>query len=182
SHAGQSELRCTTVRSCDRRWSGPAGRFRPDNALSMCQVPNTDNFAPLNVGQLKNVASVYYDRLAEVGYNWQTGTYGTPTAPYPWTGTANPENAAPATVGQIKKLFAFDLTTAFLALDSDSDGMPNWWEQYNALDPYVADAGADPDGDGVSNATRYSQGALVWTPAPDADGDGASDAEEDYEG
>jgi len=39
--------------------------------------------------------------------------------------------------------------------DTDGDGMPNWWEDANGLDPDVNDAGDDADADGLSNVEEY---------------------------
>ena len=50
-----------------------------------------DNYAPVNVGQLKNVATPFYDRLAAIGYQWTNRAFTTTPSPiYPWTGTTNP--------------------------------------------------------------------------------------------
>jgi hypothetical protein len=43
-------------------------------------------------------------------------------------------------------------------LDSDGDGMPDDWESQYGLDPFVKDAGEDPDGDGVTNLQEYHAG------------------------
>ena len=51
--------------------------------------------------------------------------------------------------------------------DSDSDGMPDWYETRYGLDPNdPADAGLDPDGDGLTNVEEYVAGN-----APTAGGD-----------
>ena len=43
--------------------------------------------------------------------------------------------------------------------DSDGDGMPDWWEADNGLDPNDPwDAALDPDGDGLINLLEYQQG------------------------
>jgi hypothetical protein len=40
--------------------------------------------------------------------------------------------------------------------DSDSDGMPDWWEEKHDFNPYnQADAKGDRDGDGVTNVNEY---------------------------
>jgi CotH protein/lamin tail-like protein/chitobiase/beta-hexosaminidase-like protein len=42
--------------------------------------------------------------------------------------------------------------------DSDSDGMPDAWEQLYGTFPFVPDAEDDPDGDGVANFQEYLSG------------------------
>lgn len=66
---------------------------------------------------------------------------------------------------------------SFAQLDSDGDGMPDWWEVANGLNPYdPTDAALDPDGDGLTNLQEYQLGTNphVW----DTDGDGLSDGQE----
>ncbi|MGD9781248.1 MAG: LamG-like jellyroll fold domain-containing protein [Kiritimatiellia bacterium] len=60
-----------------------------------------------------------------------------------------------------------------LSSDTDGDGMPDGWEVFRSLDPLVADAGADPDGDGRTNLQEY--GAGTDPQAADTDGDGMPD-------
>ena len=54
----------------------------------------------------------------------------------------------------ISSLFAAD--TAGWAKDSDSDGIPDWYEILYNLNPSVADSHADPDGDGRTNLQEYN--------------------------
>lgn len=42
--------------------------------------------------------------------------------------------------------------------DTDSDGLPNGWEDQFGLDPFTGNGGDDPDGDGRSNLQEYQQG------------------------
>jgi Bacterial Ig domain len=42
-----------------------------------------------------------------------------------------------------------------LPQDSDSDEMPDEWERLHGLNPFAADALADPDGDGLPNLAEY---------------------------
>ena len=78
-----------------------------------------DDFAAVNLGQLKAVAKRFYDRLISVHY----------LEAYPWA-NGQPDDYASANLGQLKYLFSFDLTR-----DSDGDGLPDWWELAAGLDP-----------------------------------------------
>lgn len=116
-------------------WSPPSGQ--------------TNDFAPVNLGQLKNAAKPFYDRLIAVRYTEQ----------YPWTAGANaPSDFALANVGQVKNLFSFDLLATDPSRDADQDGLPDWWEKY-----YFGNLAADPNapaprGDGVTNLQAFQQG------------------------
>lgn len=46
--------------------------------------------------------------------------------------------------------------------DTDQDGMPDWWERLNGLDPNVADNNTDADGDGFTALEDY----LNWMAEP----------------
>jgi len=59
--------------------------------------------------------------------------------------------------------------------DDDSDGLPNWYETANGLNPNVADA-ADLDGDGSPNTEEFTNGTDPDN--PDSDGDGLNDGDE----
>ena len=65
----------------------------------------------------------------------------------------------------------------FGALDSDGDGLPDWWEIANGLDPFdpTGENGAygDPDKDGLDNWGEYMSGTDPWK--QDTNGDGYSD-------
>ncbi len=61
-----------------------------------------------------------------------------------------------------------------LSIDSDNDGMPNWWEiRYQLAPNDAADAQYDSDGDGVMNLDEYLNNANPNS--ADTDGDGLSD-------
>lgn len=113
----------------------------------------TNNYLPLNLGQLKTIVAPFYDRLnAPVFTNaWPEGmTVG----PYPWSGSTNPaQDYAVANIGQLKYLFSFD----FLKIppgagtDSDGDGLSDWFEQWNGWNPSANDS----DGDGRSDHDEF---------------------------
>jgi hypothetical protein len=45
-------------------------------------------------------------------------------------------------------------------IDTDRDGMPDWWELMYGLNPFsAADGALDPDGDGFTNAQEYARGS-----------------------
>ncbi|NBB80136.1 MAG: hypothetical protein GVY36_11940 [Verrucomicrobia bacterium] len=44
---------------------------------------------------------------------------------------------------------------ANLSLDTDSDGLPDWWETLHFDDAIAADPSADPDGDGLTNLQEF---------------------------
>ena len=120
--------------------------------------PNISNFSPITIGQLKNVAKPFYDRLRESFY-WMSPDY-------PWTQAAAMRNDyAIANIGQLKSLFKFNPSD-----DSDQDGMPDWWENKYGLNPNLANATADQDGDALSNYGEYLAATIPILSDTDVDG------------
>lgn len=63
-----------------------------------------------------------------------------------------------------KGLYA--LAAALLTADRDNDGMPDWWEMANGLNPLgTSDANTDTDHDGISNLNEYLSGTDPNNPA-----------------
>lgn len=121
-----------------------------------------NNYQAVNLGQLKATAQPFWDRLIEMGL----------ATNYPWTGSAAEEaDYSLVNIGQMKFLFSFE-PGPDLTVDSDGDGIPDWWElrivNANATDRFervehVLPEG-DFDGDGVSNRDE----ALLGTNPADA--------------
>lgn len=61
-------------------------------------------------------------------------------------------------------------------VDTDSDGMPDFYENTNGLDPNVDDAGDDLDSDGLTNLEEFQGGTDPQS--GDTDDDGLSDGDE----
>jgi len=55
----------------------------------------------------------------------------------------------------------FTLQGVVFSIDSDADGLPDWWEVLYGLPIGTADASADPDGDGLTNLQEFNGG---WNP------------------
>lgn len=146
--------------------------------------------SPLTLGQLKALAAPFYSAIHEAKPNWlenQLVLNGSkdPTDPlnfYPWTSDATDDaNEAPATVGQLKAVFALRFESIEDTItDSDQDGLPDQWENdhfgnLQSLGFY------DPDADGLDNFEELSLGSdPVSSDAPysDTDNDGMPDAYE----
>lgn len=119
----------------------PLGAGAGSNALAVVAAfSNTNNYSVVNSGQLKAVAQPFYDRMIE--YSAATN--------YPWTAaTGDDAHYAVINLGQLKNVFSFDLLE-----DTDTDGLPDWWETHFFGDLDETGLG-DFDGDGVSNLQEY---------------------------
>lgn len=75
----------------------------------------------------------------------------------------------------MRTIAPYELVHATEGIDSDHDGMDDWWEEYYGLDFTSADDAAhDEDGDGISNLEEFRQGTNPCS--ADTDGDGMPDA------
>lgn len=125
-----------------------------------------ENGALANVGQLKYLASGFYEIL-NISYGFSVGTFldgqgvsqadrtsGFPI--FPWREDApDSENYAPLTIGQLKLVFSFNLVgVTGPMLDEDEDGLPDYWELswFGILD---RDGWGDYDGDGILDRFEY---------------------------
>jgi hypothetical protein len=153
--------------------------------------------APLMIGQLKAIATPFYDQLhaaaplwldyessnsAEQGQLQLNGTKDPEDATnyYPWTAdTDDDSNQAIATIGQLKAVFSlrFETLGAHLDDDYDDDGLTNTEEISRGTNP----RNTDSDGDGMKDGweTQWGLDPLDAADASaDTDGDHVSNLRE----
>jgi N-acetylmuramoyl-L-alanine amidase len=161
-----------------------------DKIIKSLALPANDadrekNHAPLLIGQLKAIATPFYDALHTADPVWleaqltenQTKDLNDPTNHYPWTQTpADDQNRAIATIGQLKAVFSlrFQTLTA-AAIDSDHDGLSDSWETTH-FGNLNASGSEDSDSDGIDNAQEQTLGTNPRD--SDSDDDGITDAED----
>lgn len=100
------------------------------------------DFDAVTVGQLKYIAGLINQRLQAVGY--------LPALP-PWLRTNSQTDSSLAVLGQLKTVFNFDLAP-------NSDGLPDWWEQYYFGTLDVDPNAMAPNGAGMTILQAYQQG------------------------
>lgn len=100
----------------------------------------TDDFAIVNLGQLKETARLFYDRLAQEGL----------VRARPW-GWVEQDDFAPVNVGQAKAVFAFETN---LNADANLNNLPDLWE-LSMFGHLGVDPDVDADGDGISNRQEF---------------------------
>lgn len=131
----------------------------------------------LLVGQLKAMAQPFWDKLRTLDAPWvnnqiyltnnrviEPGSNPLSYSPYPWSvSTSDDSNYSPATLGQLKAVFSFQLET---------------WGAGEPADPPLPTGPVDTDGDGLSDVTELAMGTSPTI--SDTDGDGHSDASDVY--
>lgn len=107
----------------------------------------TNDFAPLALGQLKQVATPFYDRLIAAGI----------TDDYPWNRSVNPpDDFAVANLGQIKQLFSFAIPPANQFDRDNGDRIAAGQNAANlALEPHAVWVWADRFGNGTDFDRNY---------------------------
>ncbi len=149
---------------------GGAGPLLRDVVASL---PESYNFTALNLGQLKNLAKPFYDRIQELAAAIPQIVDARPMSDaevYPWTAdrTIDDDDFAQANLGQVKYAFSFDF-------DRDADGLPDWWEmaRFGNLNQ---DHDDNPDADPMDNLAEYKAGTSPTAPPVDGDHDGLLDS------
>lgn len=127
-----------------------------------------DDFQALNAGQLKQVASLFYDRLG---------------LPHPWPAVSTDDHQM-VNVGQLKHVFAFDprFRGAVVAATIPASLLQAAFDAWEALPTKPAGSSPDDfDGDGIPNLQQYLSGRPLLDPA-DLDGDRIPDSVETASG
>jgi hypothetical protein len=138
--------------------------------------PNFDiesNYYALNIGQLKYVASLFYNRLWELPTGsviWPTGmTFLGGEGKYPWSDLPEPtasnydaeieKNYEVANIGQLKYLFSWRLNALNSEeSDSDGDGIADSWEMKYFGNLTTANGTSCYNGDGKTDLQKYQDG------------------------
>lgn len=137
---------------------------------------DSSNFAASNLGQIKNSSMVFFDRLHEVHYPFDTmpgalAAFIDETANghgYPWGAHFVPGQPGydewiamhkqVAVLGQAKLLYSWNIQ-AWTSVDADFDNLPDWWEMYHFgnLDASSGLPGqlTDSDDDGFKDYFEY---------------------------
>jgi predicted outer membrane repeat protein len=118
----------------------------------------TNNYLSVNLGQLKYLATPFYDLLWTNNYTvaWPEGMTG---GPYPWSdSTDSAQDYAIANIGQLKYLFSFDLAIYTDPVQEDPVADP-------IADPVAIEMPEDSDGDGYLNIYENLRGSDPNNPA-----------------
>ncbi|MEM7391674.1 MAG: LamG-like jellyroll fold domain-containing protein, partial [Verrucomicrobiota bacterium] len=116
------------------------------------------------------------------GYSFDDGGLGIGDSVHPLDSDYNMGSPADAVapIGHNDCVTASSWAPVFGIIDSDDDGLPDWWEQVFFGDPEAAEPGEDPDEDGLGNLHEY------WAQTNphdlDSDNDGHPDNSEDLDG
>ncbi len=121
--------------------------------------PDSDKYV-LTIGQLKYLAKPFYDRLNAADVSYDTASMNPEDGIYPWSDAQTDDNdLAPATIGQLKYCFSFDLSTwALSSWDAYRGHLVSLFENdgYDGIEDILAEG--DFDGDGVSNYDEFING------------------------
>jgi hypothetical protein len=122
-------------------------------------APSDEDYAIVNVGQLKAVAYGFYKVLNHFGHPVEKniedylGVSGLCDGFYvPWESVPT-ANTSPANVGQCLLVFAF-----WPNRDLDLDNMPDYWEIQHFDGSLTRDGTGDFDGDGILDRDEYPLG------------------------
>ena len=174
--AGQLKWIATRARAMldDAAWSADGAGGAVSDLVET--LPPSSNSLAVAAAELKRIARPFAQRCIELHADCAFSNATAVSAAL----APGPRDGEIVTVGQVKRLFDFDLS-----VDADGNGIPDWWERLHGIfdpDPPggVPDPARDSDGDGLSDAREY---ALGTNPVSgDTDEDDLPDAEEVAQG
>jgi hypothetical protein len=115
-----------------------------------------DDYAILNLGQLKSVATLFYDRLEDFDYSGPPLSVGKRV---PWSDDdeTDDDDFAAVNLGQLKRVFSFSFASVLAAGDSDGDGLLDSWEMAN-FGNLTRDGSGDWNADGLLDRDAFRFG------------------------
>lgn len=151
-------------------WSVGGAGESVSNLVS--ELPPTSNSLAVTAADLKRVARPFSLRCVQLQADCAFSEAEAVEAAL----APGPRDGEIVTVGQIKNLFAFDLS-----VDTDGNSIPDWWERFHGVfDPDSPGGAPDPcrdsDDDGLPDVREYVLGTNPS--AIDTDSDGLPDADE----
>ena len=120
--ANQGQAKWIAVKAYEEFEKQLPGDANTNILNQIIDFPEGNNYRPVNIGMLKNLASSFYVRLIEEGY----------IADFPWSGKFSDDYAL-ANQGQLKNLFYFDFDRHVFTVDSDGDGLSDALELYGKV-------------------------------------------------
>ncbi|NIQ05793.1 MAG: hypothetical protein GWO20_08740, partial [Candidatus Korarchaeota archaeon] len=117
-----------------------------------------------------------YDNETEIAYylvyfdGVQISNVTKTTHMYTFTNVANGTHTIMIEASDLAGNTDTSSVTISVLRDTDQDGMPDPWEEQYGLDPETANAGEDPDDDGLTNLEEYNLGTNPTKEDTDDDG------------
>jgi len=133
---------------------GGSGSAINNQVAAWISTPGPDDYAAINLGELKAAALPFYQRLQAIGALTTLPAWCTP-------GATGSDDYAMANLGQMKYLFSFQFLNITIVNGRHGfviNGLNDAWE-LNWFGQVGIDPNGDPTGDGLTNAQKSLLGA-----------------------